>query len=268
MPSVHVFWVSIAIGAALMCGGFACTLAYLSKKSRYFDRRLNLVSTLIERDLTTKLLSAVTPNLQEIQTLISVSNLGFRYPLFIGGWSIDAATAKYLIDLLLWFRPRTVVELGSGASTLLIARCLETLGEHASEHIAIDHESDYLNRTRLSLEANGLENRVQLWHCPLSKEKTSGLLWYEEVPLRLKERTIDLLLIDGPPSALQDMSRYPALPVLVRNLSKRAIVILDDAKRVNERRVIERWLKEFPEWTVSELGGPHGAVSLTRICNE
>jgi hypothetical protein len=57
---------------------------------------------------------------------------------------------------------------------------------------------------------------------------------------------IDMLIVDGPPSATGELARYPALPVLADRLSEGASVLLDDAARDDEQRVIERWRREQP----------------------
>ena len=73
--------------------------------------------------------------------------------------------------------------------------------------------------------------------------------WYDPAALgRLPKRGIDLLLVDGPPAGGPGIqaSRYRALPALADRLAPNAAVVLDDADREGERRVLDRWLAGFP----------------------
>ncbi len=56
-----------------------------------------------------------------------------------------------------------------------------------------------------------------------------------------------MLVIDGPPEAVGPLARYPAGPSLFPSLSVGATVFLDDAARDDEKRIIERWQREFPD---------------------
>jgi hypothetical protein len=49
------------------------------------------------------------------------------------------------------------------------------------------------------------------------------------------------------------MSRYPAVPVLEKRFSSRAVVVLDDAHRADEKEMVQRWRTESP--TLSKVEG-------------
>jgi hypothetical protein len=87
------------------------------------------------------------------------------------------------------------------------------------------------------LEPVTIEAEDFLWYSKSSYQDLSG---------------IDLLLVDGPPGATGPKARFPAYPVLKASLSSRAVLILDDTVRRDERRIAETWLKEQ---TLSRLNG-------------
>jgi hypothetical protein len=71
---------------------------------------------------------------------------------------------------------------------------------------------------------------------------TSG--WYAEEPITrfLREDKIDVLIVDGPNPTKDDLySRYPVIPVLSSRLNSSCMMMLDDAGRRGERKVIEVW---------------------------
>ena len=53
-------------------------------------------------------------------------------------------------------------------------------------------------------------------------------------------------MIDGPPYSIGRLARYPAGPMLFDKLTDGGTVFLDDADRVEETEICDRWAKEFP----------------------
>jgi hypothetical protein len=56
---------------------------------------------------------------------------------------------------------------------------------------------------------------------------------------------IDLLFVDGPPKATGPQARFPAIPVLLSQLSDDALIVLDDTAREDERAISDRWVAEY-----------------------
>lgn len=193
-----------------------------------------------------------------------INSLGFKFPVFLGGWSIDTFLGRHLIQHLLENRPKCIVELGSGSSTILIARTLQLLGKDDTIHIAVDHEAKYLEITRNISLLNGVAESVEFLHCPLERFESLDKLWYGGLTERLVERKIDLLIIDGPPGPLQPFSRYPALPLLLPYMSEHCTVILDDAVRAEEQEIARRWAQENPGFSLEFTHEGHGLALLTR----
>lgn len=175
-----------------------------------------------------------------------LSTLPLEYPVFFGGWSIDGFVARQLIDTLEQTRPRVVLELGSGSSTVLIAAALARLGTK-TRHIAVDHQEEFLTITRRNLELQGLGGRTELWCCPLGETTPGGPPWYQGLPERLQGTCLDLVLVDGPPGTLHPEARRPAMGVLKPFFSERAVLILDDARRDEEQATVRAWQEAHPD---------------------
>jgi predicted O-methyltransferase YrrM len=154
-------------------------------------------------------------------------------------------------DIVLGSR-RRVVELGSGTSTVLIARLLQQQwpdGGH--QHVAVEHDAAWLQWVVEQLAREGLSEGTTVVHAPLVRHDLAadGLLWYDSAVLEsgldacLGEEQIDLLVVDGPPADTSDkvLARYPALPALVTRLAAGATVVLDDVERPGEQEVLRRW---------------------------
>jgi predicted O-methyltransferase YrrM len=142
-----------------------------------------------------------------------------------------------------------VVECGSGASTILIARLLAERETGAVQ--ALEHDAAWAARVRARIAAEGLGARARVVHAPLRPDPIGapGCEWYDRAALaELPGAGIDLLLVDGPPASPGsglERSRYPALPVLADRLAPEAKVILDDVARKGEIWVRDRWQREL-----------------------
>ena len=86
--------------------------------------------------------------------------------------------------------------------------------------------------------------------------------WYDLSDFSVAE--IDVLCIDGPPGFIQKYSRYPALPLLYACLAEQCVVFLDDAARDDEQVIVERWLKEYPEFRAEYIENERGCFILRR----
>lgn len=201
---------------------------------------------------------------QQIVNTTCISSLGFQFPVFLSGWSIDSFLAQFLIQHIMEHRPKRIVELGSGSSTIIIARSLQLLGENDTHHIAVDHEAKYLSLTSEIAKLNGVTEGIEFMHCPLVQYESLDKLWYGGLTEKLDDHKIDLLIIDGPPGALQSMSRYPALPLLLPYMSECCTVVLDDAVRDEEQKIAQRWVHENPEFNLTLSLDGHGLAILTR----
>lgn len=171
-----------------------------------------------------------------------------------------AASPDFLCELartILAEKPKVVVELGGGVSTLVVGRCLEKVGH--GKLISFDHNSDYCQETVSRVDDRGLGGWVQCIHAPLSLVRCDSdeYQWYtvETVP-----ENIDILIVDGPPLSLGDMSRFPAGPVFFPSLVSGGIVFLDDANREMERKVVGKWRLDFPDITFTSIRAEKGMV--------
>jgi hypothetical protein len=70
---------------------------------------------------------------------------------------------------------------------------------------------------------------------------------------RLAGTSLDLVLVDGPPGTLHPHARRPAMGVLRPFFSERAVLILDDALRAEERATVRAWRDAHPELSCKML---------------
>ena len=157
------------------------------------------------------------------------------------GSMVPAGFAAVCAEVAARDRP-TVVECGSGFSTLELARLVQ---ERGGRLISLEHDAFWAGRVRDHLAAAGLAGTAQVVLAPL--EAGAGLPWYAADSLLSVPERIDVLLVDGPPAFEPGtgLSRYPALPRLMERLAAGAVVVLDDIDRDGEQQVLAAWTREL-----------------------
>ena len=177
----------------------------------------------------------------------------------LGSWKADTGFLTRIVDHIEAARPQTVVELGAGASSLVVARALRKFG--GGQLISCDQHVGFVQATREWLRDNGVD--AELRHAPLrpAPEGWPGV-WYEHGALPAR---IDLLLIDGPPWTIHPYVRGAA-ETLFDRLPPGGTVMLDDAARPGERVVARKWRRRWPDFAFRLVrGGTKGTLIGTRI---
>lgn len=158
----------------------------------------------------------------------------------LGSWKADTYLLWRILSEIENKQPNIVVELGSGATSLVIAKALSQHG--GGELYSYDQHQPFILEMHEWLSEHGLS--ATFCHAPLRRHDTVWPgLWYdlEQIPLQ-----IDLLIIDGPPWAVHPFARGAA-ECLFSRLSENGAILLDDAARPGERIVARRWAKRWPE---------------------
>jgi predicted O-methyltransferase YrrM len=176
------------------------------------------------------------------------------------GWAASPLSISTLVREILDTRPETVVEIGSGGSSVWVGYCLERLGH--GRCISLEHDEEYAARTRADLRRHGLEKYVEVVYSPLKDVEVDGetFRWYDLDGLVGLEG-VDIVFVDGPPGTTGPLARYPALPMLAAHCSPGARFILDDAARPDERAIVQRWVAEHGAVVVDRTPGPLGSVT-------
>lgn len=177
----------------------------------------------------------------------------------LGSWKADTYLLGRVVDMIEEKRPATVVELGSGATSLVIAKALSLHG--GGKLYSFDQHRPFISDMNRWLADYDLV--ADFTYAPLAHrdDRWPGL-WYSlpQVPEK-----IDLLLIDGPPWAVHPSVRGMA-ELLFDRISPGGIVMLDDAARPGERYVGRRWRRAWPGIDFRYEGG--GSKGLLIGCRK
>lgn len=171
-----------------------------------------------------------------------------RYPPS-GWWALPADTLLFLSDYIEQERPQRILEIGSGSSTVWTGTFAKNAG---AELVSLEHDADYVQKTRALVDEFGLQDVVTLHHAPLKPvELEEGTFdWYDPNVISSLGGTFDVLIVDGPPEATGPKARMPALPMLEHLLAEKCLILLDDTHRPDEQEILQAWIERFSDFEV------------------
>lgn len=171
----------------------------------------------------------------------------------LGAWKADTWFLKRLLDAVEALRPAQAVEIGCGATSLVLGRALQLNG--GGKLTSYDQHPEFAEKTAQWLSANGIDPDIRV--APLVHDKSEwASVWYglPSIPER-----IDLLVIDGPHWALNPYVRGRA-ETLFDRVPVGGMILLDDAARPGERVVARRWRKHWPQFRFWYQGAGKGTL--------
>jgi predicted O-methyltransferase YrrM len=272
----HLSLIPTRLRSLLTLANAQSTIAASNERMTAIDQRLTkieadiaaLASLVRARDdrAQKKLKAGFSSLLNMVAILPQLELAGVLPPFPHQGFEITGEEAAFLFQLIRRRRPKLILELGGGSSTVLFAAALRANG--SGRLVSIEHDEAHAKLTAQLLEQAELSDRVEQVVAPLAPCTAGGRTtsWYDlEAFLRRLDDKVDLLFVDGPPGKMQSLSRYPALPMLAAHLAPHALVFVDDGGRDDEIAMIERWRElegvGFRSEALDFL--PHAPVLLT-----
>jgi len=201
-----------------------------------------------------------TQILNEIYKLLPV-----RAPLPpMTGWAATPELSAFLLKTIQKYRPATIVEIGSGITTLISGYSLEKFNIDG-KIISFDHDPLFASKTVDEIKLHGLSDKAEIRVAPLEKVtiENEEWLWYSTDKIKF-DQSIDLVVVDGPPVKTQKNARYPAMPLLYKYLSENAVVIMHDTNRSEESAIIKVWEEKFEDFSVEKFHTEKGITLLKR----
>lgn len=213
-------------------------------------------------DMRGQVLKHVDEKHEALREMVNIRPVLDGPPLDYGDWAMDPFLGKVLAQTIARYQPDNIVECGSGTSTVVMAQFLARY--NPSGHVwAIDHLEEFATKTEELVVEYGYSENVDVLTAPLREWDVDGkeLTWYGLSPDRFEERSIDLLVVDGPPWNTGPQARYPAAFILEPYLAEDCVIILDDGDRADEEQAARRWA-EFLDAEIEYRGGPKGTYVL------
>lgn len=171
--------------------------------------------------------------------------------------SAPAAMADFLVDVAGMYRPKVVLELGSGAFAPALAPKMQEIWAGASiapRYVTLSHEERDVASVQDKVKQAKLQGMVKSLLCPLVDFKVGDaqdgnqqvLTCYDFNENRLFEACAglrpDMLIINGPDTAGYVLPRMLTVPILSQYLQPGALVCVVGAGDKTARVEIESWI--------------------------
>jgi predicted O-methyltransferase YrrM len=185
-----------------------------AKRAADQSSRLREAVTRQERELRLSIMDQIDNQvvlLEDYMQLMRLVPMSLPMPR-PGTWAASEDLLLWLAGDVLEHRPRTVVDLGSGQSSVWMAAAMRTAG-YDGRVIGVDHDEFFAQGTRELARRHGVEDWLTVIHAPLREQVIEGrsVRWYDLDALAGID-DIDLLCIDGPPGQGTSHARWPAMP--------------------------------------------------------
>ena len=174
------------------------------------------------------------------------ADAGVRNTFYPVGPAANYTLLYLLFRVIRENRLETIVELGSGQSTILIDR----IKPAGTRHVCYEDDPDWFDRVRPDLTDTDYRLRG------LTSVEIEGRVhrWYSDV----EPTDFDLLLVDGP-WGTRHWSRVGCVPLIERNTRRDFVIIFDDSNRPGEAEtvsyVLERLRRRDPDVIARSLRG-------------
>ena len=184
-----------------------------------------------------------------------------------GRWAVGYPLLYTLYRVLNETRPESILELGLGQSTKMIAQYAAYYQPDVL-HRVVEHDPEWVRTMERSFLLPETTSLVQLELAQTTYGEDTEVISYSDFPAQTGDRKYNLICIDGPfGGRAKHYARVDVLSILPHSLSESFAIILDDHNRHGEQntgREIRRVLRQSGvphHWT--EYAGEKSVLIIT-----
>ena len=179
---------------------------------------------------------------------------------FTSSWSLGEQAYRAIHNDLVRHGARTIVEFGSGTSTVRLSQDFPR-----ATILSLESDPSFCQETRGQLGERSGGTRVEVALRPLVWQRHS-LGFFRSYHPGSFPRDVDAVLIDGPPIATR-RGREACLYQVFQFARIGARIYLDDYCRDAERKIVRNWLRAYPHELLhcATLDSEHQVAVLEKI---
>jgi len=195
---------------------------------------------------------------RQVESLLGVySLLNNGYSLGpLRGWAISPDTLNQVLRIIASYSRPTIVEFGSGQSTIAICKWLSA---NSGQLISVEHDAKYSKQIELLLTTYNLGAPVRTVIAPLAKNSAGEMTYSMDL---IPEVSPDIVFVDGPPG--KGKNRMAPLQWAYSKLAPNGVILLDDYIREDEKICIRCLLEEHPTAEVQEFQVEKGLIAVRK----
>lgn len=177
-------------------------------------------------------------------------------------WSITRECAIALYREVVRLKSRSIIDFGSGVSTLVFALHAKQTG---AKVVSLEADKKWLDITAASLRQLGLAEYVTLIHAPLkdaTRYKIARATYHFDFGVGAP---YDFVFIDGPP---ERVGRHGTLPSIAAHLDTEWHAWVHDGARPGERQCVSLWSKHLPVDFSSQLSFAEDKRGVLKLASQ
>ncbi len=190
--------------------------------------------------------------------------------LLLDGAAANPSFQWFLEKCLVICKPKSILELGSGQTTRLLADYFHR--EAGVEVVTLEESETWRDIMVPQITRNGRHHDYRFLPLAATRFKCNGsgeairTTWYNDFA-ELANRKFDLVLVDGP-STTGPYSRSGVLQLLPHTLSDSFVVVFDDAERAGERMTVAAARRILASFSIPfETFEVHGVKTQVVLCS-
>jgi hypothetical protein len=152
--------------------------------------------------------------------------------VFESTYSLSFQTIQHIANDIIVNRPATILEIGSGLSTIVLSKVIKETG-YKAEFFSVDQDRTWQDHLKMHCDN---VNFYQFEIGTSGEFAMEGSNWFD-IPLDsiLRTKKYDLVIVDGPKGSESRLARYGIVDFLRGRLTETAIVFVDDTDREYEK---------------------------------
>jgi SAM-dependent methyltransferase len=181
-------------------------------------------------------------------------------PSLCGTWSIGEEAFTRIEQSMREVNPRVIVEFGSGASSVRLAKAFPD-----SQVLSLENDAEFFQQSLDCAREHGTApERLRIELRPLSFRRIATGI-YETYSAGPFPDQIDAVLIDGPPHWTK-RGREACFYDIAARLRIGGRIYLDDYRREQEKLIARNWLRCYPSaFRMSEIASGHGVCVMEKV---
>lgn len=185
-----------------------------------------------------------------------------------GRWAAGYPLLYSLYRILDEIRPQSILELGLGQTTKMIAQYVKN--SDVEKHIVVEHDSDWINYFMKNFELSNKTHIEKMDLITTEYSEDKDVISYKDFADKLKHKKFDLIVVDGPFGGYAKIySRIDILGILPNCLKDDFVIILDDLNRQGERMTLKKIIENLEQNNIKYKRGQYsGEKDVVIIVSE
>ena len=181
-----------------------------------------------------------------------------------GRWAIGYPAMYAIYRVLDEFKPQSILELGLGQSTKMIAQYVDANKE--VRHKVVEHDKEWI---KFFENGNKISAKTEIIQKELSEATLNGkehIRCYKDFKDQIYPEKYDFIFVDAPIGwDMKEYSRIDVLSILPECLSESFVILIDDSQRQGERNTIAEIEKKLNENNILFSEGKYAGEKETSL---